>query len=400
MSMSHKASNLALHNRVCSIPEGGILFPFDSGLHGIDSAGNIIYPEEGSVATLRPNEGRFSGAVAVEEGTTNHVPGNIQAWSDYISQASTYSITPVSTPYGSGVRLTGQSAGRVGKHTNGDVNLGTSYATASIYFKPNVASAILTFYWDARDDAGGWRYGTFSNKAINLSAYAPGQWYRLVCTASVAPNTFAGGTGFYVWAEGTFDVEIAAPQLEAKPFATSFVDGTRANGTLLYYDEPNSGDDYTIALWAKTHTNDPSTWQVLFDGRNARSQSMLAFSTSGVLTIYYRDSSGASKHRSTGFSMADRTGWHHYVLTFAGPRSSGTSRVFVDGQLVYTYEDSLQLPGTSGMYIGRGIPANELWNGLIDELLILPYAVTDEEIKAWYHSNSRIHNNADTYVTL
>src|SRR5690606_34478445 len=48
-------------------PEGGKLWHFDTSLESTDG----IKPLEGAVATLRPNEGRFGGAVAVEEGTTN-----------------------------------------------------------------------------------------------------------------------------------------------------------------------------------------------------------------------------------------------------------------------------------------------------------------------------------------
>ena len=393
MSISHKASNLALHNRVCSVPEGGILFPFDSGLHGVDSAGNIIQPLGGAVATLRPGEGKFGGAVAVEEGTMNllgypleqeYYGGNLRGLTNGAWETDGDKIICHSRP---------NSA-----YPGWKINVSSGETVTFSGRVPEIFYGAFYLYergFDANNQT------VFSQRYRNLrtARFDEDGHFEYTVTYSEPSLSYVNvGIGWNVDVGSSYWMEKI--QAEKKPFATSFVDGTRANGTLLYYDEPNSGDDYTIALWAKTHTNDPSTWQVLFDGRNARSQSMLAFSTSGVLTIYYRDSSGASKHRSTGFSMADRTGWHHYVLTFTGPRSSGTFRVFVDGQLVYTYEDSLQLPGTSGMYIGRGIPANELWNGLIDELLILPYAVTDEEIKAWYHSNSRIHNNADAYVTL
>src|SRR5690606_28646450 len=48
-------------------PQGGKLWHFDTSLESTDG----IKPLEGAVATLRPNEGRFGGAVAVEVGTTN-----------------------------------------------------------------------------------------------------------------------------------------------------------------------------------------------------------------------------------------------------------------------------------------------------------------------------------------
>src|SRR5690606_31359430 len=51
-----------------AIPQGATLFHFD---HGLRSTGGLA-PLPGHVATLRPGEGRFGGAVAVEEGTTNY----------------------------------------------------------------------------------------------------------------------------------------------------------------------------------------------------------------------------------------------------------------------------------------------------------------------------------------
>src|SRR5690606_28215870 len=55
--------------------KAGHLFHFD---HGLQSTRGLR-PLPGAVATLRPGEGRFGGAVAVEEGTENLV-GNPIAW--------------------------------------------------------------------------------------------------------------------------------------------------------------------------------------------------------------------------------------------------------------------------------------------------------------------------------
>jgi hypothetical protein len=316
--------------------------------------GNV--PMVGAVATYRPGEGRFGGAVAVEEGTVNLVP----------SPHERYKPVGINR-----LNLISPSQGlEVGTYTisfeykfDSDPEL-----SPPAYFLLYGISSYTTL---TRIPAGAWEGKTQQTFEVTSDLANLG----VSIYGSVSSNdSIPRGVTFYNL------------QIEQKPFATSFVDGTRANGDLRYYDESAGGNDYTIALWAKTHTNDPSTWQPLFDGRHARSQSMLAFNTSDVLMILYKNSSGVYDFRSTGFSMGDRTGWHHYVLTFTGPRSSGTFRVFVDGQLVYTHKDSLQLPGTFGMYIGRGTPTNELWNGLIDELLILPYAASEEEIASWYEA--------------
>jgi len=62
--------------------------PFDADLNLVKKDGTVVEPLSGSVATLRPGEGCFGGAVAVEEGTTN-LYGNpffqngTDGWSSY-----------------------------------------------------------------------------------------------------------------------------------------------------------------------------------------------------------------------------------------------------------------------------------------------------------------------------
>src|SRR5690606_2162850 len=50
-----------------ALPQGGVLFHFDGSLQSTQG----VQPRPGYVATLRPGEGKFGGAVAVEEGTEN-----------------------------------------------------------------------------------------------------------------------------------------------------------------------------------------------------------------------------------------------------------------------------------------------------------------------------------------
>src|SRR5690606_26799147 len=61
------AESLNIGKIPSSLPDGGTLFHFDHGL----SSTRGLRPLPGYVATVRPGEGRFGGAVAVEEGTTN-----------------------------------------------------------------------------------------------------------------------------------------------------------------------------------------------------------------------------------------------------------------------------------------------------------------------------------------
>ena len=81
---------------------------FDDSLDLLKKDDTTISPEIGAVATLRPNEGKFSGAVAVEEGTTNlaSTPKDLSSsdWTNYNiivdTNAVSYThLTLPTTPY-------------------------------------------------------------------------------------------------------------------------------------------------------------------------------------------------------------------------------------------------------------------------------------------------------------
>ena len=344
--------------------------------------GNV--PMMGAVATYRPGEGRFGrGAVAVEEGTTNLVV-NPTAWKSITDEYQTTTET-TDRLYGCVVSETVKLITSTPPSTLASLTIapGETY-TASIYVQKvtlggDPAYPQLIFYKTGANQG---------MLATSDPAADTNEWQRLVVTYTNDTDTSLPVLVlYYSTCEVGAITRQAAPQVEKKPFATSFVDGTRAVGELRYTDTPAGGDNYTIALWAKTSTNNPSTWQGLFDDRLGHSRAMLAFSTGDVLTVFYSNGDGTSISRSTGYAMLDRTGWHLYALTFSGPRSSGTFRVYVDGMLVYAFQDSLQSPTSGGaMYVGRGSPVSELWNGLIDELLILPYAASEGEIVSWYEA--------------
>src|SRR5690606_21284914 len=65
-----------------AVPPGAHLFHFDNSLQSTRG----LRPLPGYVATLRPGEGRFGGAVAVEEGTTNIVPDTDMTSSSWTKQ--------------------------------------------------------------------------------------------------------------------------------------------------------------------------------------------------------------------------------------------------------------------------------------------------------------------------
>src|SRR5690606_32083173 len=61
-------------------------------------------------------------------------------------------------------------------------------------------------------------------------------------------------------------------------------------------------------------------------------------------------------------------------------------KAYVDGELVGSYNGTIELPLNSGnvRFGTHHSGFDERSIGLIDELLILPYAASEEEIRAWY----------------
>jgi hypothetical protein len=385
MSMSHKASNLALHNRVCSIPEGGILFPFDSGLHGIDSAGNIIYPKEGAVATLRPNEGRFGGAVAVEEGTTNLVPSNrlkFEGW-------TAVSGAEVTVTQGYGIPgVTPDGATRI--QTVG----GTTRLKYYTYVSPDPGNPASLSVWVY--NIGQKTVQVTGNAIHGEIDVAPGEIRRCTLSmSSLASSQRQIRFGVLLEATDSLDFIAYQPQIEAKPFATSFVDGTRAAGRLEYPAEVVPQNEGTIVGWFKMHPLGFVPYRYFWDSIGSRFAFYIRSSDKSLIARTNNSNERILGSLGSGF---DETEWHQYALTWTDLGLNA----YVDGELVGSYNGTIELPLNSGnVRFGTyrsGLDERSI--GLIDELLILPYAATTEEMQSWYHSKAPMHNNLDTYITL
>lgn len=397
MSMSHNASNLALHNRVCSIPEGGILFPFDSGLHGIDSAGNIIYPEEDAVATLRSGEGRFGGAVAVEEGTTNLFtnPKLLNNGQDWVRNSSTAWVDSSGEyPYIHGeaqydgvyqtlsLSATTYTLTYLVKHKSGSNQIGSHFDGA-----PTM---------NVRVDGGGWINGNI------IDVPSDGNWHLVEIQATY---TTAGSYGVYLQpgraVVGVSEFWFKYAQLEQKPFATSFVNGTRARGALHYDGNQFSvgANEGTFSMWMYVdvsiprgggYPTYPQQCGLEFESGSLWCRSY--YSTQFDLLAYISN----VRYTSVGGEIT-KTGWHLWTATW----SDGAASIYIDGSKVGSKVLGDYIPSGRLRKLSVGCNSNPAVPGsLFDEVLILPYAATDEEIKAWYHSNAPMYNNADTYITL
>ncbi|HPZ15009.1 MAG TPA: LamG domain-containing protein, partial [Bacillota bacterium] len=326
---------------VTAKPQNAHLWHFDNSLQSTQG----LAPVSGS-ATLVPDGGKFGGAVAVEEGTTNIL------WVEW-EQGS---LNPSN---------------------------GSPHATSSSIRTPLIAvSPSTTYTFSVQDNAyvirAVYEYqtdGTYIQRTIQsdqvFSLTTTANTGQIRATASRRDNK-----------DLTPDaIEVFKPQAERKPFATSFVDGTRAAGKLEYPQIIWNHATGTFAAWVKTPT-DVTTDRVLTlqwasDETGADTRFGIRMNTTGRFVVSY----GSANTLTTAGAYNDGQ-WHHVALTWV----DGTADIhfYVDGERVASASGPISVRNPGGRYRGvipighRGYTYNDQWwNGLIDELLTLPYAATD-----------------------
>ncbi len=343
--------------------------------HNVDRFGYLIphrygnLPMVGAVATYRPGEGRFGSAVAVEEGTENRIatPTTFAGWaiggenavldndgSFYPSQVKFARVRTTSWGFQSNSipAANGQtwSVSYIARRGTGD---GEPCAAIMIMNASNKHVSNIDPTFSSRNIGGGWvRYeATFT---IN---YANTGYIRLRFSVT------ATNGGYH---------DFALPQLEQKPYATSFIDGTRAAGVLRY---PQLLDKKrgTLSVWINPH--------VLANWNNFFSMSL----STGRFLLYF-DANGSSRWEFGPSNIGPATPagtiragqWTMHTLTWDA--DVGVYRYYVNGEFVgerqYVEPDSLP----------SALPTVTNYGALLDEFLILPYAASEEEIVSWYEA--------------
>jgi len=366
-------------------------FSFSRSSLARDSRGRIYYPQN-----ARFEVGKFGQAVLIEEGTTNLIsnPGfenDFVSWGTW-SSPSVAEIITIDRYEGTKsfhVIANGYNGGKTQSVT---VTGGATY-TVSVYVKrvsgrPKVMQLIS-------NPSG----TTLGDKE---ATGAIGQWVRYSMTVTIPTNDnslqiLLGGA----YDGGTAEAYYDAVQVEAKPYATSFINGTRAADLLTV---PTTGifpdvTNFSIELFAKADTVKTDGYQGIFGGRNIGGAPPvdLLIHTNNNLYLFYYDSTETSLFINTGYSISNRTSWHYYAVTF----SNGTVKLFVDGVKVKEATITLkQYTGIGNFYLGRSISNSEYWNGLIDNLRISNIARSDTEIANAYNSGQPLQADANTTLLL
>ena len=385
---------------------------FNSNADLITKNGTIS-PDPNAVYTLRPGEGKFGGCVAVEEGTTNIINPKPEAWSEVdggkVEKIDLYKM-----------RVTNSTGGQWGRVQSLSFTVGNGETvTISGYIEGYAGHASFRL----RDitsnvsrislviDSVGYYHGTWTN---NLGNDIKCQlWLTVYGEYNPAGQQ-------YIIADKI--------QVEKKPYATSFVDGTRAAGRLSYPKSLIAGlNALTVAAWTPgpSYLAPVNKYLVAAQTTGTAHGDVFALRQTGDnnrINLWVQNDANSAVASLTYDNVWDGN-WHLIVGVINKFPQPGRQPIelYVDGELVASDSNVNAVPDLSNIDETWGVQVGNwrgslLWNGLIDELLILPYAATEEEIqdlyldrypsykvsqstKGQWYLHTRIENNSGDIVT-
>lgn len=371
----------------------------EESLYGIAPLSNI--------ASLRRFEGRFGGAIAVEEASENLLEtvggGASQDWSKWSHWNN-------STYWGKTEQYDDPIWGKVFKGTKNGASQTSTYIydyypysysigdilSFSCWMKVNkTMSKSISFY--VNSSAGGQHnVATSDTKTYN---FIEGEWQYLTFTSGPVTETVSGTGGFGLsMGSGWEDciIEFAYPMFEKKIFSTSFVQGVRQAGS-LYYPIPTSRCRTVSGWWKMNYLT--NGWQRIVGmyrqtGVYPHWYFAYVTGTNGGLMFRVRD---GIKSDSTNYISVDRTelntadgNWHFFALVF----DDANNKIFlyiddkIRKELSYSAVPT-DFTVQSRFDVGYGSNSNsEQLNGLIDELRVDTVARSAEEILEWYYSQA------------
>jgi hypothetical protein len=385
------------------VPGAPTLFAFDDSLesnNGMQAtftrSSEGIDPSTGKVVPAnapRFTEGPFGKAVLVEEATTNVL--------DYETSFNVWS---------SGSSNMASLTTRTGKHSftvKGTSTVPGAYSYVYPYFATsnthhswscyvtNHNSKALQLNIRIRNDGNG---DTLSD---NVGGQVePGATQRLTVTTHTAVSAGKVTPAISLFSDpndGSVDAEVFMAQLEAKPYVTSFTEGTRAGETLsIPINGTLNPQEGTVECWAYMDVDQ-------FAGLSVMDRWRPVWTTGkggrvGTYTLHYYQLSQCLEYKIYGSDAAGivklpirhiATGWHHFGCTWDAQGMA----LRVDGALI-GMQATPKLADNfyfDDIYIGNYGPiAQRQLNFPISNLRLHHRALTDEEIANIYKQQMRL----------
>ena len=348
-------------------------------------------------ATLRP-DGYFGGGVAVEEATVNLIAtqgGAAQdwtAWSHWSTGATSYwaSQGTFNDPdYGVVWWGIGTSKSAHLYDYSPYTLLQGQTLTFSIYLKADEEITLPESVFFTRRADATYDYVDHDPVSITLTP----KWQRFTWTTTLPAD--AGGIGVRL---GTGDVlenkkiYAAFPQLEEKPFATSFVNGSRAAGRLTYKHlcTPKGSVHFKIQLQQPVHQ--VTIARMFFEMDNADRSKLMAirlyqgkylswFVRDGVIDVALCQTDISS----TGLNWVPGE-WHTVQATW--DFDTGKWQLILDGVMYEETQAATYSQEMVNLNIGCAINNSFHCNAIIDEFRIDDVVRTQDELNAWRESNA------------
>ncbi len=356
---------------------------------------SVAYLSDGTqVAANVPRfeQGKFGKAVIVEEGTTNLIPSNKLAFEGWkIFQGATVTITQnQNDPFGK---------------------------TRATRIQTSGGTSVLKYYTDvASPSVDGEQYSiTCWIKCLSGSVKITGQlgmsqlvdyadgWIKIEMHGVGNGSTACQFRFEALQVQDNIDVLAYLPMAEAKPYPTSFTDGTRAAEELTIPTEgvlnPQEG---TWEQWV--YVNDmarrqvPNKYNAIFVVRQLNGTGGIALRhlpNAPQWYAYISDGVNPARYLYADDSLTP-DGWHLFAIRWSAARFS----LFIDGiEVAYATNHYLPTEFASVAYVG-GEQSGNFLNTFHDSIRISSCARTDEEIIAAYQSNKPLQRDEHTTYLL
>jgi hypothetical protein len=329
-----------------------------------------------------------TGALTVDGGTTNLLTANQRDVEDDASgftAIATGAILPVTSD-----KLQGSKSLKVTANAADDgVRIDQVAASAStaysgvVYVKPPDATSLITV--SLHDDDT----GLLDDTDVNPSATFENNWVRVEVSGTT------GGSATAAWIEVTIDTGtkvfyIDANQLEQSATPTTWADGTRAAGDLRYSPTFLQGSsDMTINCWTKEPTANPgSNVNLVTTRETATTNSVRIIRSNGANDVQFRTNDEDAAGDNLTYATTPWDGdWHMVTCVLRANPETGENKktIYFDGVSVATSDPAKTpvLTNLANLWIANSNGGN-YWQGIVDEMQILPFAATPELVTAWF----------------
>lgn len=352
--------------------------------------------------------GKFSGAVAVGEATTNRILNP--------------SIETNTTGYGSDGTVTLTRSAEYALFGQYSLKWVHSSGSANVYYNVSGTlgtSTTFTFSVYARKGDGSAPTGVTMSVDSTLGSFSPtitdvgGGWYRIYGTRAIGGSLGNHVVGLTNLGSGTtwyFD----GWQVEARGYTTPYVDGSLGSGfawtgtahastssrTAAVLAYPNLRNinplKGSVSAWILMEYYKTSTGAVIWNAGDASGEFVGQISNDGKVQLYINGN-------QITHQTATPAGWHHVVYTWDIPNN--TMRVYLDGVASTSAGTPTTTPPTlhaSTIQVGGSSPIGTTynWNGLIDDFAILDRVLTADEVTAIYNSNAPLNVSRSNYELM